>query len=267
MGSFTSRERQPRPDDFIRNAAEMANLRVQVPDPAKDFGMYEQMDIAFTGIHDKLEELRRNQGRIGYSAQNLMSDLSKAYIDGVQRGDDEVELSYIGRAMDILSEGLAEAGANGQLAETGNRFSRTVWQEQMEAELVGKTLPVIRGETKQVPALTSWKSFKGNVQGYLYSFLDLVPELSKQLNEDLSKDDMTREKEFGFFERYLAVAESTTLHLSQERHVPGYVINNAYGHWAAYTSKLRNAYGCILMVRDKYNLRRFIAREIQSLKG
>ncbi len=139
-----------------------------------------------------------------------------------------------------------------------------MWQEQMEAELFGKIWPVIVGKTEAVPALTHWKDFKGNVQAFLYGYLDTVSELGKALTEELSKPDMTSELEFALFERYLAIAESITLRLSEERHVPGYVINNGYGRWTAYTKKLRTAYGTIAHVRRDYNLRRSIERMVKS---
>ncbi|MBU6414732.1 hypothetical protein KGQ34_00605 [Patescibacteria group bacterium] len=263
------RERRKRPDDFIRDAEMMAPSRRATP--VNDYGMYQKMDAAFSGLHEYLEELRRNYGRIGYAAQNFMSDLSKEYIVAAQHGDEngEIEMSYIGNAMKILSRGLSEAGLNGELPETNsNRFSRTVWQEQLEAELFGRIWPVITGHADFVPELTSWKNFNGNVQAYLYGFLDVVSELGKALTDELSKSEITLEAEFALFERYLEVAGSITLRLSQERHVPGYIISNGYGRWMSYSSKLRTAYGTIAHVRREYNLRLSMRRMIlQALKG
>ncbi|KKS37740.1 MAG: hypothetical protein A3G49_05700 [Candidatus Sungbacteria bacterium RIFCSPLOWO2_12_FULL_41_11] len=264
MGSL--RKDVKRVDDFIRDA-EVYNPKVCVPDPSRDYGMYSKMDEAFKGLHGHLDELRRNQGRVGYSAQNLMSDLSKDYISAAQQGDQE-NMAYIGRAMEMLTEGFNEASADGALAESGNRFGRTIWQEQMEAELFGKIWPVITGAEEAVPDLLLWGNFHGNVQAYLYGFLDVVSELSKALAEEFSKPDMTVEKEFATFERYLAIADSITLRLSHERHTPGYIISNGYGHWMAYSNKLRTAYGTIAFVRRDYNLRRSIQRMVaKALKG
>ncbi len=254
-------EKRPRADDFIRK---IKNPDLFVPDPDKDFGMFQQMDIAFEGIHDKLDELRRNHGRLGYSAQNLMSDLSKSYIEAAQF-DDEEAMAWAEKGMTELTEGFSEASLNDQLAETGNRFSRTIWQEQLEAGLFGKVWPVITGKNDQIPSLISWKDFRGNIQAYLYAYLDVVSEPAKALTNELSKPEMTSSVEFMILERYLAIADSITLRLSLERHIPGYVINNAYGPWAAYTNKLRTAYGTIAHVRREYNLRRSIQRMNRQL--
>src|SRR3989338_5737755 len=239
--------------------------KLNKPDPLKDFGMYEQIDAAFSGLSEHLDKLRRNQGRLGYASQNALSDLSKAYIEAAQHGDEE-EMSYINRSMQELTESFQHASVSGELAETGNRFSRTIWQEQMEAELFGRIWQVIIAKTDAVPELTHWKNFKGNIQAFLYGFLDLVSELGKALDEELSKSNMTSKLEFALFERYLAVAKSIILRLSCERHVPGYVFNNGYGLWTAYTKKIRTAYGTIAHVRNDYNLRKSIERMIQSQK-
>src|SRR3989344_4124465 len=164
--------------------------RFNKPDPLKDFGMYEQMDAAFSGLSEHLDELRRNQGRLGYASQNALSDLSKAYIEAAQHGDEE-EMSYINRSMLELTESFQHASVSGELAETGNRFSRTIWQEQMEAELFGRIWQVIIAKTDAVPKLTHWKDFKGNVQAFLYGFLDVVSELGKALEKELSRQDIT----------------------------------------------------------------------------
>lgn len=249
-----------RVDDILR---EIYWPQTYKPDPLKDFGMYNQMDVAFSGLSEHLDELRRNQGRLGYASQNALSDLSKAYIEAAQRGDEE-EMMYIGLSMQQLTESFQDASVSGELAETGNRFSRTIWQEQMEAELFGRIWQVITAKAEEVPPLTHWNGFKGNVQAFLYGYLDVVSELAKALTNELSKPDITSELEFALFERYLSVAESITLRLSQERHVPGYVINNGYGRWMAYTKKLRTAYGTIAHVRRDYNLRRSIERMIRA---
>ena len=277
MSSFNQgRERPKRADDFLKDLRKYTP-RVRVPDPAKDFGMYERMDIAFAGISEHFEELRGNNGRVGYGSQNDMSDLSKDSIemtielshdDGDGQADVEEDKnqelmedsSYNSHARGKLTKGLKEASLNGALAETGNRFSRTVWHEHLEAELFGNIWPVITGKKDAVSKIVSWKDFEGNVQAYVYGFSDLISEMGKALDLEIHRPAITVEKEFTLFERYLPVAESIMLHLSRERHVPGYVINNAYGHWAAYSSKLYNAKGCIAHVRDKYNLRRFNER-------
>ncbi|OGN00696.1 MAG: hypothetical protein A3B91_05115 [Candidatus Yanofskybacteria bacterium RIFCSPHIGHO2_02_FULL_41_29] len=256
------RERIPRVDDFLRRIKAPG---VIVPDSAKDFGMYERMDQAFEGLHDRLEELRRNYGRLGYSAQNLMSDLSKAFIEATQNGDEE-DMAFFDHDMDVLTEGFEEVTAEGEIAEVGNRFSRTIWQERHEAELFNRIWSVIIGVTDQIPNLTPWQTFGskgGNVQAFLYGYLDVVSELAKAVTDEQSKIS-TVEEEFRLFERYLAVASSIALKLSEYRHVPGYVINNAYGRWAAYTTKLRTVYGTIAHVRREYNLRRSIQRMIKA---
>lgn len=252
--------RLPRPSDFLRT---IEPLKVRIPDPAKDFGMYQQMNIAFHELHEYLDNLRSNYGRVGYSGQNLMSDLSKAFIDAAQRGDKE-EMVSVQRRMEQLSSGFKEAVQDDALPENPNNFSRTMWQEHMEADLFGAIWPVITGKTDEVPQLTYWRDFQGNVQAYLYGYLDVVSELGKTIANELSGDNVTTEYEFKVFDRFLAVADSITLRLSQERHVPGYVISNGYGRWMAYSNKLRTAYGTIAHVRRDYNLRRSIQRMIQN---
>lgn len=253
-------ERPERPNDFLRA---IEKPRVRVPDPEKDFGMYSQMDVALHDLHGYLDSLRSNQGRVGYTGQNLMSDLSKAYIEAVQRGDKE-EQESIQIRMKELSHGFDNAVSDGTLAGGTDNFSRTMWQEHMEAELFGAIWPVITGKASAVPQLTYWKSFEGNVQAYLYGYLDVVSELSKALTDELSKPDITTEYEFNLFERYLAIADSITLRLSQERHIPGYIISNGFGRWMAYSNKLRTAYGTIAHVRRELNLRRSIQRMVKN---
>lgn len=251
-----------RADEFLRR---IRKPRVVIPDPAKDFHIYERMSEAMDGLHEHLDRLRRNYGAVGYSSQNLMSDLTKAYIDEAQVGSEgsEEEMAFLDHDMEQLSLGINESSGRGDIAEVGNRFSRTMWQERLEADLFGKIWPVIVGRVDEVPAIISWKNFQGNIQAYLYGFLDVVSELAKALTEELSRDDMTIEKEFQLFQRYLVMASSITLRLSQERHAPGYVINNGYGPWMAYTRKLRTVYGTIAYVRREYNLRRSMERMIQ----
>ena len=76
--------RDVRADEFLRR---IKKPRVVIPDPVGDFHMYEKMDEAMNGLHEHLDRLRRNYGTVGYSSQNLMSDLSKAYINEAQMGD------------------------------------------------------------------------------------------------------------------------------------------------------------------------------------
>ncbi len=253
--------RPPRPSDFLRA---IETPKVHVPDPAKDFGMYQQMDVALHELHEYLDNLRTNYGRVGYSGQNLMSDLSKAFIEAVQRGDEE-EATSIQTRMRQLSDGFNEAVADGALPESPDNFTRTIWQEHTEADLFGAVWPVITGKSDAVSQLTYWRTFKGNVQAYLYGYLDVVSELGKAISDELSKDNVTTEYEFKVFERFLAVADSIVLRLSQERHIPGYVISNGYGPWMAYSKRLRTAYGTIAHVRRDYNLRRSIQRMNREL--
>ncbi len=241
-------QRQPRVDDFLRNIRKPS---IRVPNPEVDFLMYEMMSRAFDGLHEQLDRLRSNQGRLGYSAQNLMSDLSKAYIDSALLGDSE-EMMFLDNDMAKLTEGFNEVGR--EIAEGGSRFGKTIWQERLEAKLFGQIWPVITGEDDKVPELLSWQNFKGNIQAYLYGYLDVVTELAKALGEEFSSVATTHQ-EFQLYRRYLAIANSIVLKLSHYRHVPGYVVNNAFGHWAAYTTRLRGVQGCIANVRRDYNLR------------
>lgn len=253
-------DRPPRPNDFLRAIRKPA---ARVPDPTKDFGMYEEMCIAFSDLHEFLDGLRSRYGQVGYSGQNLMSDLSKEYIAAVQRGDEE-EAARIQAGIQELSKGFEEAVQDGALPESPNGFSRTMWQEHMEAELFGRIWPVIAGKSAQVPALTGWKDFQGNVQAFLYGYLDVVSELSKAIADELSGDEVTTEHELEVFRRYLAIADSITLRLSEERHIPNYVISNGYGRWMAYSNKLRTAYGTIAHVRREYSSRLSTQRMINA---
>ena len=256
-------QRSPRPGQFVNDALDLCPKTIVVPDSTKDFGTYKKMDEAFNGLHEYMDGMRSNYGRVGYSAQNAMSDLSKAYIQAVQSEADKEELAFINQAMENLARGLSDAEVN-DLPENATQFGRTVWQEKTEADLFGLIWPVITHKADSVPELISWKGFGGNVQACLYGYLDLVSELGKALTEKLSDPDMNLEREFDLYERYLAVAGSITLRLSLERHVPGYVISNGYGRWMAYTTKLRTCYGTIAHVRREYNLRRSIMRMICS---
>lgn len=256
-------QREPRPGQFVKDALDLCPKTIVVPDSTKDFGTYKKMDEAFADLHNYLDGMRSNYGRVGYSAQNAMSDLSKAYIEAVQREADKEELAFMNQAMENLACGLSEAEVN-DLPENATQFGRTVWQEKTEADLFGRFWPVITHKADNVPELISWKGFGGNVQACLYGYLDLVSEMGKALTEKLSDPKMTIEDEFDLYERYLAIADSITLRLSQERHVPGYVINNGFGRWTAYTTKLRTCYGTIAHVRRDYNLRRSIQRMINA---
>lgn len=265
-----------RADEFLRR---IKKPRIVIPDPAKDFHMYERMSEAMDGLHEHLDRLRRNYGAVGYAAQNLMSDLSKAYIREVrcykegsfeEDGSSEEELAFLEDGMEQLSLGLNEAAV--EIAETGNRFSRTVWQEGFEANLF-RIWFVIVGRTDEVPKIISWRNFGGNVQAYLYGYLDIVSELIKGVGEeitdiqesifkkDISLDDGIK-RELFVFQRCLAITLSIVLRLSHERHIPGYIINNGYGPWMAYTRKLRTAEGSIAHLRREYNtvLREFNLR-------
>ncbi len=253
----------PRPGQFVNDALDLCPMIIDVPDSTKDFGMYEKMNDAFDGLHDYLDKMRSNYGRIAYCSQNGMSDLSKAFIEAVQRGDDETTLAFTSQGMEKLAEGFHEVETT-ELPENPTQFGRTIWQEKMEADLFGHIWPVISHKTDSVPKIISWRDFKGNVQAYLYGYIDLVSELGKALTHELSDPKITIEGEFDLYERYLAIADSITLRLSQERHVPGYVINNGFGRWVAYTNKLRTAYGTIAHVRREYNLRRSIQRMINA---
>lgn len=253
-------ERPSRPNDFLR---EIWRPAVRIPDSTKDFGTYQQMCVAFNDLHKFLDGQRSRYGQVGYSGQNLMSDLTKEYIEMVRNGDEE-GAAAVQASIQQLSQGFEGAVQEGALPESPNNFSRTMWQEHMEAELFGRIWPVIAGRSNAVPALTVWKDFQGNVQAYLYGYLDVVSELGKAIADELSGDDVTTEKEFQVFQRYLAIADSITLRLSEERHIPNYVISNGYGRWMAYSNKLRTAYGTIAHVRRDFNLRRSIQRMIRT---
>jgi len=257
-------EKEARVDEFLRRIRKPVE---NVPDSAIDFGTFDRMKTAFIGIPEDLENLRRNQGKLGYTAQNMMSDLSKAAIEASQRGDEQ-EAAQLENEMAKLVSGFINISEQGELAETGNRFSRTIWQEKLEADLFRVIWPVITGKEDEIRKLPSWCNYQNdgcNVQAFMYGYLDVVPELGKALSDELAKDEMTTELEFRLIQRYLVIADSITLALSQFRHTPGYVINNAFGHWAAFTSKLRTAYGTIAHVRRDYSLRRSVQRMHEAL--
>lgn len=258
-GKPNESRRPPHPGDFLRD---IGKLKAHIPDPIKDFGMYQQMDTAFKGLHEYLDKQRSNYGRVGYSSQNLMSDLSKAYIEAIQCEDEE-EVADIQNKMKKLNEGLNKAIDEYALPENFDSFSRTIWQERHEAELFGAIWPIIIGKSETIPQLIYWKDFQGNIQAYLYAFLDVITELAKAVDQEVARPDITTEYELRVFERYLAIAESIALCLSQERHIPGYVISNGFGRWMAYSKKLRTAYGAIAHVRKDLGLRYSIQRMIK----
>jgi hypothetical protein len=252
-------ERRPRVDDFLKA---IPRPQIRVPKPEEDFYVYEKVGVAFQGLREHLDGLRSNQGRLGYSAQNLMSDLTKAYIDSAQMSQEE-EMAFLENDMEKLAEGFN--GVSHEIAEGGNRFSKTLHQERHEAKLFHQGWSVIIGKTDEISDLLPWHKFKGNVQAYLYAYLDVETEWAKGVVEKLSSP-MTTEEELELYRRYLTVASSIALQLSHHRHVPGYVINNAFGHWAAYTTKLRTVYGCIANVRRDYNLRLSNQRMINQME-
>lgn len=253
-----------RVDSFISEALDLFPGSRQ-PDPAKDFGTYKQMNMAFEELNAWLDDWRRNYGKIGYVTQNAMSDFTKEFIRLIQIGDDD-GASRTMRAIDQLAGGFGGAVRESALPDEANQFGRTIEQERMEAKLFASFWPVIIGKSDEVGEILSWKKFEGNVQAYLYGFLDVVSELAKALDPEFSKPSLTTEIEFSLYERYIAVAESIVQRLSEERHVPGYVINNGYGRWMAYTTKLRTAAGTIAHVRRDYNLRCSVRRMIKSIK-
>lgn len=251
---------QERVDGFLKKA-QVPERRI--PDPDTDFGMFQRMDVAFDGLHNYLDDLRRNQGRIGYTAQNMMSDLSKASIEASMRGD-EYEVARLDDEMRRLMKGLNGVSFDGELAEVGNRFTRTVAQEYQEAVLFEQIWAVIEGREMSIPELVRWTAFDGNVQAFLYGYIDVVSELAKALTKKLSDPDLTTTKELALYERYLVIAESIALRLDEERHVPGYVINNGFGPFMAYTNKMRTVHGTIAAVRREYNQRLSMRRMIQE---
>ena len=257
-------EEHARVNSFIGEALDLYPGSRQ-PDPTKDFGTYKQMNAAFEELNAWLDEWRRNYGKIGYATQNAMSDFTKEFVRLVQIGDEE-GASWTMSAIDRLAEGFGGAVRVSALPDNADQFSRTIEQERMEAKLFVIFWLVITGKSDAVGEILSWKKFEGNVQAYLYGFLDVVSELAKALDPELSKPSITTEIEFALYERYIAVAESIVQRLSEERHFPGYVISNGYGRWMAYTTKLRTAAGTIAHVRREYNLRRSIGRMILRKK-
>lgn len=244
MKSMESKE--GRPFDFLKKIS-----KPKIHLPKYDYRMYERMDTALEGVHERLEQIKRGYGP-SYQAQNMMSDLSKAMIERSLEGDiDGEEMAFLHVDMADLSEGYSEVLE--VVEERGNRFSKTMWQEHLEAELFRKIWPVIVEDDREVPELTPWSGFGGNIQAYLYGFLDLVSELGKAIAEYMYKKNMSPEDEMVVFERFITIADSIILRLSQERHFPGYVISNGYGHWMSYTHKLRGARGTVDHVRRDYN--------------
>lgn len=251
-------ERTTRPGQFIDEALTVCGPLIDKPDPSEDYGTYERMDAAFSGLHEHMDGQRRNQGRIGYASQNSMSDVSKRLMNLV-RLEREQDAAYVMDGMDILADGFRDAVADGALADDANKFEGTIEQENMEARLFVSFWPVVAGKSDAVPEISSWRDFEGNIQAYLYGFLDVVSEMAKAITDELYDGNrtgsLTTEKELTIFDRFLRIADSIVLRLSQERHTPGYIINNGFGHWMAYTKKLRTAEGAVAHVRRDYILR------------
>lgn len=256
-----SRDR-PRPDQFLRDAQAIYTPEIRRPDSSKDFGTYEQMERAFDGLLEFLEDWRRNYGRVGYGAVNQMSDLQKDCIARIQDGEDD-NPAYAIRAMETVFEGFVEDGSKA-LPDHVDRFESMLGQEYLEGVLFDLFWPVVVGKASAVPQIPAWKSFKGNLQAYLYGFIDVVTELAKAVDDELAKPDMTTDREFETLERYLAIADSIILALSTLRHSPGYVINNGFGRWVAFSNKLYSIQGAVKHVQRNYSLRRSTQRMIRD---
>jgi len=248
-------ESPERVDDFLKR---LPKIKIRKPDSKRDFGMYERMDKAFEGLHEHLKYLMRNQGRIGYASVNAMSDYQHAYIEAVVENNEE-EMAHMEYAMLQIEEGLVER--EDEIAESGNRFSRLTWQEGGEGRLVGKIFPIIIGKKNQIPKLMTWQEFRekgGNVQAFVYQYIDVVTELSKELTAEIWRKNrngppLTDEEEKILIERFIDVADSIRLRLSQERHFPDYVIGNSFGKFSRHNSRIRGVEICILRARDTYN--------------
>ena len=184
----------------------------------------------------------------------------KELIERVKDGEED-DPSYILRAMETLVDGFREDGVEA-LPDHVDRFGSTLEQENMEGKLFALLWPVVTGKADAVPEIPSWRQFQGNLQAYLYGFIDLVSEMAKAVGDEVAKPDMTTEREFAIFERYLAIADSIVIALSTVRHSPGYVINNGYGRWSAFTNRLRGIQGTVAHVQRDYSSRRSTQRMI-----
>lgn len=253
---------------------------------ADDFGMFARMNEAFRNIHAILDQQMRNQGKVGYASQNHMSDLTKAMIEAAFRGDSEEVARLDSEINDLrvnletasLPEDLAEAapegydGAksryDGALAESGNRFTRTVHQEATEAHLFALIWPVIAGWQDQVHRLPTWKERGGNIQAYLHAYVDLVSELSKArtdfIDQMIRTDSATSDEMLAVTERFLVIAESIVIRLNQERHLPAYVSSNAYGRWATLSNRMRGLSNLLGAVRREHSSHRLTQKMMRE---
>lgn len=64
--------------------------------------------------------------------------------------------------------------------------------------------------------------------------------------------------------RYLTIADSIVLRLSQKRHFPSYIISNGYGRFMAFSNRLSTVQGAIAHVRREYNLRLSMQRRLHA---
>ncbi len=224
-------------------------LEIPTKDPGNDFGTYKQVKESLKGAKELLEKYRSNQGAVGYAGQNFVSDITKEIIDCVAFGDLarakelQEELNATLKKLDhhSLPEELVEfTGPNftGALAEDfRTSFRNNNFQESAEAELFALMWPVIHGDTEEMPHLPKIREFDYPVQCVLAGYLDVVSELGKKVDEARENPDWTADDHIKIYGRFLRVARSVFLVLSEVRHAPKNVVSNSFGRFQGFGDK------------------------------
>jgi len=230
------------------------------------------------GVSEILEARRRLYGVVGHGTRNASSDLSKGIIEAVMRGD-YVESDRLAEDFTLLRleferqeiplelhDHLPE-GRRGALPDMdSSQFEKDVGQEYVEAMLFRSIWPVVLGEVAEMPRLPTMRELGLDVPETLAGIVDVVSEMSKALASEMIRSDLATDEEFEILRRFITIAESIDQRIGEERHAPGYVINNAYGRWNAFTNKLRNqVQNSILRAKDNLGVRMSFKRMIQVL--
>lgn len=236
-------------------------VKVRAPDPAQDFGTYRALDQMLQGVHEICEKRRSGFGSVGHAATNGMSDLTKAAIDATVEGDDADAAEYLAQCERLesdfknvrLPDDLARFLPEGYDAviPTTNQFLNTLGQERMEANLFARIWPVVIGKAEVVPALPTLRESNTNIPQVMSGIVDTVSEISKALDDEVSERLTTIGERLRVTDRFLRIASSIELRLAQERHHPGNVIDNGWGHWNRFSSRIRKQVQAVIAFKKR----------------
>lgn len=238
------------------------------PTPENDFGTYVQVSKSLSGDYPVLESYRRNIGRIGFAMINGASDLSKGVIEATKAGNlaradellidmEEALANFMRQQLDGRDANFLSEGFQGALPEDPGStfFFRGSAQEYVEARLFRIMWPFITGNKLMMPELPTISQFGVNLQAILGGYIDVVGELAKAVTDERLASAELRSLEL--FERYISIAESIELRLSEVRHFPNNVISNTDDRRNGYSQLLKHrVQGTIANVKRDYALLR-----------